>query len=70
MTPEEFWLKMCTLQTKHDNPEGLHIAMDELRCKLLKELGYDTTRIEQSLASQEKKPAEVVEMPKSSDSNS
>ena len=36
----------------------------------LKELGYDTTRIEQSLADQEKKPAEVVEMPKSSDSNS
>ena len=40
MTPEEFWLKMCTLQTKDDNPERLHIAMDELMCKLLEELGY------------------------------
>ena len=36
----------------------------------LKELGYDTTRIEESLANQDKKSAEVVEMPKSSDSNS
>ena len=41
MTPEEFWLKMCTLQTKYNNnPEILHIEMDKLICKLLKELGY------------------------------
>ena len=41
MTPEEFWLKMCTLQTKYNNnPEILHIEMDELMCKLLCELGY------------------------------
>ena len=41
ITPEEFWLKMCTLQTKYNNnPEILHIEMDKLMCKLLRELGY------------------------------
>lgn len=41
MTPEEFWLKMCTIQTKHHNPEIIHIEMDELMCELLMQLGYN-----------------------------
>lgn len=36
----------------------------------LKELGYDTTMIEKSMAEKSDKPAEVVEMPKSSESKS
>lgn len=41
MTPEEFWLKMCTIITTNNNyPETTHVEMDELMCKLLCELGY------------------------------
>lgn len=40
MTPEEFWFKMCTLNTIYDNEEDIHIAMDKLICDLLCELGY------------------------------
>ena len=42
MTPEEFWLKMCTIITKHDGyEEAVHIDMDKLMCNLLRELGYE-----------------------------
>lgn len=41
MTPEEFWFKMCTLNTIYDNEEDTHIAMDKLICDLLCELGYE-----------------------------
>lgn len=42
MTPEEFWLKMCTIITKNDGyEETMHIEMDNLMCDLLKELGYE-----------------------------
>lgn len=41
MTPEDFWLKICTIETKYDSCEMTHIKMDELMCELLKELGYE-----------------------------
>lgn len=42
MTPDDFELKMQTLITKHgDNPEVLHIKMDDLMCDLLTKLGYE-----------------------------
>ena len=70
----EFFMAMIAnedgLQTKFINGviNGTNVPnlSEEDAVAKLKELGYDTTRIEQSLAS---KPAEVVEMPKSSDSN-
>ena len=41
ITPEEFWLKMCTIITKNDGyEETTHIEMDNLMCDLLCELGY------------------------------
>ena len=41
LTPEEFWLKMCTIITENDGyEEYTHIYMDELMCELLRELGY------------------------------
>lgn len=76
----EFFMAMIAnednLQTKFINGviNGTNVPnlSEEDAIAKLKELGYDTTRIEQSLAEQENKPAEVVEMemPKSSDSNS
>lgn len=39
MTPCEFHEKMLELQ-KMSCPEERHIAMDELMCEVLKELGY------------------------------
>ena len=42
MTPEEFYLKMCTLLTKNGNDFAeLHRDMDQLMCELLAELGYE-----------------------------
>ena len=42
MTPEEFWLKMCTIITENDgHEEYTHIDMDKLMCELLCELGYE-----------------------------
>ena len=62
------------LQTKFINGvvNGTNVPnMDEKEAVAkLKELGYDTTRIEQSLSDQDKKAGEVVEMPKSSEPNS
>ena len=74
----EFFIAMIAnendLQTKFINGviNGTNVPnlTEEDAVAKLKELGYDTTRIEKSLAEQEKKPAEVVEMPKSSDTNS
>ena len=74
----EFFIAMIAnednLQTKFINGviNGTNVPnlTEEDAVAKLKELGYDTTRIEQSLSQQDKKPAEVVEMPKSSDTNS
>lgn len=42
MTPEEFWLKMCTIIIKNDGyEETTHIEMDNLMCDLLCGLGYE-----------------------------
>lgn len=71
----EFFMAMIAnedgLQTKFVNGviNGTNVPnmSEEDAVAKLKELGYDTTRIEQSLSQQDKKPAEVVEIPKSSD---
>ena len=70
----EFFMKMVSneddLQTKFINGviSGANVPnMDEKEALAkLKELGYDTTRIEKASAN---KPAEVVDMPKSSENN-
>ena len=71
----EFFIKLLAnednLQTNFINGviSGTNVpTMDEKEAVAkLKELGYDTSRIEKAI---EDKPAEVVEMPKSSESNS
>ena len=41
MTPYEFWEKMWRIKTDPDlYKETAHIAMDEVMCDLLRELGY------------------------------
>lgn len=73
----EFFIAMIAnedeLQTKFINGviNGTNVPnlTEEDAIAKLKELGYDTTRIEKSISEQEKKPAEVVAMPKSSDTN-
>lgn len=76
----EFFIAMIAnednLQTKFINGviNGTNVPnlTEEDAIAKLKELGYDTTRIEKSLSEQDKKPAEVVEMVsnKSSEPNS
>ena len=74
----EFFMAMLAneddLQTKFINGviNGSNVPnlSEEEAVAKLKELGFDTTRIEQSLAEKSNKPAEVVEMPKSSETNS
>ena len=74
----EFFMAMLAnednLQTKFINGviNGTNVPnlSEEDAVNKLKELGYDTTRIENSLKEQDRKPAEVVEMPKSSETNS
>ena len=71
----EFFMKMVAnedgLQTKFINGviTGTNVpTMDEKDAiAKLKELGYDTTRIEKAI---DDKPADIVEMPKSSESDS
>ena len=73
----EFFIAMIAnendLQTKFINGviNGSNVPnlTEEDAIAKLKELGYDTTRIEKSISEQDNKPAEVVEMPKSSDVN-
>lgn len=73
----EFFIAMIAnednLQTKFINGviNGSNVPnlTEEDAIAKLKELGYDTTRIEKSISEQENKSAEVVEMPKSSDAN-
>ena len=40
MTPEEFAKEMKNIQEKCDTEDG-HIAMDDLMCKVLCQLGYE-----------------------------
>lgn len=71
----EFFMAMIAnedgLQTKFINGviNGTNVPnlSEEDAIAKLKELGYDTTRIEASLSEQDKKPAEVVAIPKSSE---
>ena len=73
----EFFMAMIAnedgLQTKFVNGviNGTNVPnmSEEDAVAKLKELGYDTTRIEQSLSQQDKKSAEVVEIHKSSETN-
>lgn len=71
----EFFMAMIAnednIQTKFINGviNGTNVPnlSEEDAVAKLKELGFDTTRIEKSLAEQSKEPAEIVAIPKSSE---
>lgn len=74
----EFFMQMIAnkdgLQTKFINGvvNGSNVPnmTEEEAITKLKELGMDTTRMKEILEAEDKKPAEVIEMPKSSEPNS
>lgn len=41
MSPQDFYLRMLSIENDEDSPEIRHIDADKLICNLLKELGYE-----------------------------